>query len=129
MKSIMRSHDVSVRKSPSVSATAFPVGYRMVGNDGNMWQIVSDSRGVQRWQKQAGGGYDTGNWQAYVPKKKKPAEKPEKKMPRMKGVTFIQDEDLQEKEDVGARKPGSQDRPPCAPLGVVADVTVRPLQP
>lgn len=99
MKSIMRSHDVSVRKSPSVSATAFPVGYRMVGNDGNMWQIVRDSRGVQRWQKQAGGGYDTGNWQEYVPKKKKPAEKPEKKMPRMKGVTFIQDEDLQEKED------------------------------
>lgn len=87
----MRSHDVSVRKSPSVSATAFPVGYRMVGNDGNMWQIVRDSRGVQRWQKQSGGGYET-----YVPKQAA-APKPEKKMPRMRGVTFV--EDLQEKED------------------------------
>ena len=46
-----RSTDVAVRKSPSVSATMYPKGYKMKGNDGNMWEIIYDSRGVHRWQK------------------------------------------------------------------------------
>jgi hypothetical protein len=51
-KNITRSEDVAVRKSPSVSATAYPKGYRMRGNDGNMWVIIVDNRGVHRWQKE-----------------------------------------------------------------------------
>jgi len=50
----IRSEDVSVRKSPSVSATAYQVGTKKIGNDGNLWVIVRDSRGVQRWQKYSG---------------------------------------------------------------------------
>ena len=48
---IIRSKDVSVRKSPSISATIYPKGYKMQGNDGNIWEIIVDSRGVHRWQK------------------------------------------------------------------------------
>jgi hypothetical protein len=51
MSSILRSKDVAVRKSPSVSATAYPKGYTMTGNDGNEWEIIVDSRGTHRWQK------------------------------------------------------------------------------
>jgi len=58
MRTIYRSEDVKLRKSPSISATVYPVGYKMIGNDGNMWQIARDSRGVQRWQKIGFGGYD-----------------------------------------------------------------------
>ena len=54
MSSYTRSEDVSVRKSPSVSATAYQVGTKKIGNDGNLWVIVRDSRGVQRWQKYSG---------------------------------------------------------------------------
>jgi len=51
---ITRSTDVSVRKSPSISATVYDKGYKMIGNDGNLWEIVIDSRGVHRWQKSHG---------------------------------------------------------------------------
>jgi hypothetical protein len=54
MSSYTRSEDVSVRKSPSVSATLYQVGTKKTGNDGNLWIIVRDSRGVQRWQKYSG---------------------------------------------------------------------------
>jgi len=54
MSSYTRSEDVSVRKSPSVSATAYREGTKKIGNDGNLWVIVRDSRGVQRWQKYKG---------------------------------------------------------------------------
>lgn len=81
MRTIYRSDDVKLRKSPSISATVYPVGYKMVGNDGNMWQIARDSRGVQRWQKIGFGGYDI------------PAVKTVKKEPKSKI------EDLQDKED------------------------------
>jgi hypothetical protein len=54
MSSIVRSTDIAVRKSPSVSATVYPKGYKMQGNDGNMWVIIVDSRGVHRWQKDSG---------------------------------------------------------------------------
>lgn len=39
------------RPSPSISATAYPRGFKMIGNDGNMWEIALDSRGVHRWTK------------------------------------------------------------------------------
>ena len=40
-----------MRPSPSISATAYPRGFKMIGNDGNMWEISLDSRGVHRWTK------------------------------------------------------------------------------
>lgn len=39
------------RPSPSASATMYPVGHRMVGNDGNIWEVRANAKGVQRWQK------------------------------------------------------------------------------
>ena len=47
----IRSTNVAVRKSPSVSATVYPKGFKMKGNDGNIWEIIYDNRGVHRWQK------------------------------------------------------------------------------
>jgi hypothetical protein len=40
-----------MRPSPSISATAYPKGFKMIGNDGNLWEISVDSRGVHRWTK------------------------------------------------------------------------------
>ncbi len=37
------------RPSPSHSATQFPIGYEMKGNDGRMWKVTANSNGVQRW--------------------------------------------------------------------------------
>lgn len=48
---VIRSTDASVRPSPSISATIFDVGTKMRGNDGNIWEIIEDSRGVRRWKK------------------------------------------------------------------------------
>lgn len=39
------------RPSPSDSATIYPVGYRLVGNDGNIWEVRANASGVQRWQR------------------------------------------------------------------------------
>lgn len=39
------------RKAPTASATLFKRGTIKIGNDGNKWSIVADTRGVQRWQK------------------------------------------------------------------------------
>jgi len=41
----------STRKAPTASATLFKRGTIKIGNDGNKWSIVTDTRGVQRWQK------------------------------------------------------------------------------
>jgi hypothetical protein len=41
----------NTRKAPSASATLFKKGTVKKGNDGNKWIIVSDQRGVKRWQK------------------------------------------------------------------------------
>lgn len=38
------------RKAPTASATLFKPGTTKIGNDGNRWVIVADTRGVQRWQ-------------------------------------------------------------------------------
>lgn len=37
-----------MRPSPTNSATSYPIGTMMKGNDGNMW-IIKDYNGVQRW--------------------------------------------------------------------------------
>jgi hypothetical protein len=44
-------HDRGNRPSPKESATLYPEGYEMIGQDGNMYHIAIDSRGVHRWQK------------------------------------------------------------------------------
>jgi hypothetical protein len=41
----------SIRKAPTASATLFKKGTMKKSNDGNKWIIVSDQRGVKRWQK------------------------------------------------------------------------------
>ena len=41
----------TTRKAPSQSATLFKKGTIKKGNDGNRWTIVTNARGVQRWQK------------------------------------------------------------------------------
>ena len=38
-----------MRPSPSVSATAYPEGHRMMGNDGNLWEIAINTAGTHRW--------------------------------------------------------------------------------
>ena len=44
----------TTRKAPSESATLFKKGTTKKGNDGNRWVIVTNARGVQRWQKVQG---------------------------------------------------------------------------
>ena len=42
------------RPSPSESATIFPVGTKMVGNDGDNWEVKANKSGVHRWVKIGG---------------------------------------------------------------------------
>jgi hypothetical protein len=44
----------TTRKAPTESATLFKKGVIKKGNDGNQWVIVTNARGVQRWQKVQG---------------------------------------------------------------------------
>nr|QYA18666.1 hypothetical protein KOM_12_398 [Clandestinovirus] len=39
------------RPSPAVSATLFPAGKKMRGNDGNWYKISTGTRGIHRWVK------------------------------------------------------------------------------
>lgn len=39
------------RPSPTDSATIYPVGTQMTGNDGNLWEVRASATGVQRWVK------------------------------------------------------------------------------
>lgn len=43
--------NTSSRPSPSDSATLYKVGYQMIGNDGNTWEVRASATGVQRWVK------------------------------------------------------------------------------
>ena len=45
---------MSTRKAPSKSATLFKSGTVKKGNDGNKWVIVTNKRGIHRWQKITG---------------------------------------------------------------------------
>ena len=40
-----------VRKGPSASATAFSVGTKKKGSDGNYWIVVATKANVHKWQK------------------------------------------------------------------------------
>jgi hypothetical protein len=40
-----------VRKGPTESATAFSVGTKKKGNDGNYWIVVATKANVHKWQK------------------------------------------------------------------------------
>jgi hypothetical protein len=44
----------TTRKAPSKSATLFESGTVKKGNDGNNWVIVTNRRGIHRWQKMPG---------------------------------------------------------------------------
>ncbi len=50
-RKLKKTKNISVRKGPSVSATKFKVGTIKKGNDNNMWKIVVNKKGIQRWQK------------------------------------------------------------------------------
>ena len=39
------------RKGPTDSATKYKVGTKKIGNDGNMWIIISTQSGTHRWKK------------------------------------------------------------------------------
>ena len=39
------------RKSPTESATKYKIGTTKLGNDGNMWVIISTQSGTHRWKK------------------------------------------------------------------------------
>ena len=39
------------RPSPSESATKYNLGFTKRGNDGNLWIIVEDKNGINRWKK------------------------------------------------------------------------------
>jgi hypothetical protein len=41
----------TLRPSPKESATLYPVGKTMKGNDGNLWKIAKTKDGVKRWNK------------------------------------------------------------------------------
>ncbi len=45
------SNTMQPRPSPTDSATLYPVGHIMTGNDGNLWEVRASSTGVQRWVK------------------------------------------------------------------------------
>jgi hypothetical protein len=46
----------TTRKAPTESATLFKNGTIKKGNDGNKWVIVTNARGVQRWQRVGSSG-------------------------------------------------------------------------
>jgi hypothetical protein len=48
-KTITRSTDPNVRKSPPLSANQFPAGHVAKGNDGNYWIITESGNGIKRW--------------------------------------------------------------------------------
>ena len=50
---------MSTRKAPSKSATLFKSGTVKKGNDGNKWVIVTNKRGIHRWQKMTGASAST----------------------------------------------------------------------
>lgn len=47
IKSVKKYHNI--RRSPSASATLFPISTSKIGNDGNIWTVRRISSGVKRW--------------------------------------------------------------------------------
>jgi len=40
-----------MRKGPTEHAKEYPLGFKKVGNDGNIWKIMQTTKGVKRWKK------------------------------------------------------------------------------
>ena len=64
-----------VRKGPSASATAFSVGTKKKGSDGNYWIVVATKANVHKWQKIK----NSTNSTKITLKKKKPSKASNKK--------------------------------------------------
>ena len=43
-----------MRKAPAEHAKEYPLGFKKVGNDGNIWKIMQTTKGVKRWKKARG---------------------------------------------------------------------------
>jgi MoxR-like ATPase len=39
----------ATRPSPTISATLFPSGHQLIGNDGRLWKVAINSAGIHRW--------------------------------------------------------------------------------
>ena len=59
------------RKGPTASATIFPVGTEKRGNDGNIWVIVQNKNGVNRWQKSSSKVFSKVSKVKYTKRKRK----------------------------------------------------------
>ncbi len=62
-----------VRKGPSASATAFSVGTKKKGSDGNYWIVVATKANVHKWQKIKNSTNSTNSIKTTL-KKKKPSK-------------------------------------------------------
>ena len=67
-----------VRKGPSASATAFSVGTKKKGSDGNYWIVVATKANVHKWQKIKNSTNSTNSTKITL-KKKKPSKASNKK--------------------------------------------------
>ena len=67
-----------VRKGPSASATAFSVGTKKKGSDGNYWIVVATKANVHKWQKIKNLTNSTNSIKTTL-KKKKPSKASNKK--------------------------------------------------
>lgn len=67
-----------VRKGPTASATAFSVGTKKKGSDGNYWIVVATKANVHKWQKIKNSTNSTNSIKTTL-KKKKPSKASNKK--------------------------------------------------
>lgn len=51
MPIIKKFKPIKLRPSPSDSATIYKVGFKKIGNDGNMYIIAKNKNGIKRWKK------------------------------------------------------------------------------
>lgn len=71
------------RKSPTASATLFPVGTKRTGNDGNQWMVEANKNGVRRWVL-----FKKGSVTKKTVKAAKTAKAPKEKKYKTKTFTF-----------------------------------------
>lgn len=67
-----------IRKGPTASATAFSVGTKKKGSDGNYWIVVATKANVHKWQKIKNSTNSTNSIKTTL-KKKKPSKASNKK--------------------------------------------------
>lgn len=46
-----RNRDKSIRPSPPISATEYPLGFEALGNNGLIYVVGADKNGIHRWVK------------------------------------------------------------------------------